>query len=204
MKYLIFLTLIFGNILNSQAQNDTIYLKPIEVSDSKTSFENFSKKINKKKLISPKQASFKIKIEEKNFEGEIFFNSNFKIDTISSKNEKIKTINQEIIKVAFTSWYVIHKNTIENFICQQIDEQNWQFSSHKEDKKINLNGLDNFSMGIELSKEGILTKSTLHLKPQEGNAYQMIINFRIFQNKIAFQSIEAQMPEKNIFVVMKF
>lgn len=86
--------------------------------DQKISFENFSKKINKKKLISPKQASFKIKMEENDFEGEFFFNSNFEIDSISLKDEKIKTINQEIIKIAFTSWYLIHKNTIKNFICQ--------------------------------------------------------------------------------------
>lgn len=57
-------------------------------------------------------------------------------------------------------------------------------------------------MSIELSKEGILTKNTLQLKPQEGNAYQMMVNFRIFQNKIVFQSIEAQMPEKNIITFL--
>lgn len=190
---------VFSSIWAVKAQNDTIIqLQEVIVNkNASQSYNNFSKKIKNSKLYYQRiKANYSI-LGKETEEGIVYL-SNLKIDSISSKNEKIQSYIQKILRIAYTSWYCIDNELLKKgFICEEKENNQWYFVASLGNTKINLDELDNFDILVKLTETRKLEQTTMNLYPKKGSNYKIQTFFRDFKKGIEISHIKGTINNSN-------
>lgn len=195
MRFIIFI-LLFSQL--AIAQQPVVSLSEVVVNqnDNEKSYRNFQKHIKNNRLYNEAKLS-NFTYWSDNSEKGILYLSKLKIDSISTENSKVKNILQSTLEVAYTHWVIIDNKTIKNFICSDLGNRNWNFTSHKEDEKIKLKHTDTIDFNVKLSEKGKIEEINSTFFSSDNDKYTMKIIFQEFKKGIRLVSIQASVTKKS-------